>query len=114
MSDNGSVNGALCRHGNPAGSSCAGCLVERAGDYAEQIGLAVGSSVTRLPVAHRQKPHCVACGRDLPNFDSADLFTTVLTDVELLGVTFHIRCRCGKAWDLRKSTKGGGGNTHPG
>jgi hypothetical protein len=63
--------------------------------------------VKRLPVQHRNHPHCESCDRPLPTFDFTDL-TISLVDMggtALQGVTFHIRCACGEPWDLRKEVK---------
>jgi hypothetical protein len=65
------------------------------------------SGVTRLPVQHRARPHCSACGRDAPTFSQSSL---ALSEHDLAGwtlqaMTFHLRCPCGAEWDLKKTTK---------
>jgi hypothetical protein len=63
------------------------------------------STVIRLPVQHRQAPHCASCKAELPNLNG--LIVTLgfddVGDYEVLGMTMHIRCKCGKEWDLRKA-----------
>lgn len=61
---------------------------------------------TRLPVQHPRRPHCAKCKADLPTFDGV---TMNLMDsdptFELLAATFHVRCKCGAVWDLKKGCK---------
>ena len=59
--------------------------------------------LTRLPVQHRGKPHCPACKVDLPTMDDVQLITPTDLGVELLAVTFTIRCRCGARWNIGKT-----------
>lgn len=48
---------------------------------------------TRLPV-------------QLPNLNSVAISMGLEAgDWEMLGFTFHIRCKCGSRWDLRKEAK---------
>jgi hypothetical protein len=63
------------------------------------------TSPTRLPVQHPKRPHCPNCKSDLPNFN--DVYMSMLdhVDYRLFAVTFHVRCKCGAAWDLRKECK---------
>jgi hypothetical protein len=61
--------------------------------------------VTRLPVQHRRAPHCPSCKAPLPTFDGMSLTLMGETDVELLAITFHVRCKCGSVWDLKKGAK---------
>jgi len=63
--------------------------------------------VTRLPVQHPNAPHCANCKGPLPNFNFANftLFAGEADGVTLMAVTFHIRCKCGAPWDLRKTVK---------
>jgi hypothetical protein len=63
---------------------------------------------TRLPVQHPQAPHCTVCKSPLPNFNS--LMVTMGSeagDFEVIGMTIHIRCKCGTGWDLLKGSKHG-------
>jgi hypothetical protein len=66
-----------------------------------------GSGVTRLPVQHRSRPHCPACGRDAPTFDGSPLFISEhdLARWTITAMTFHLRCPCGAEWDLKKTAK---------
>jgi transposase-like protein len=65
------------------------------------------TSVKRLPVQHRQRPHCPSCGDDLPDFN--DTQTSVafggLKSATLDAITYHVTCGCGAKWDLRKTVK---------
>jgi hypothetical protein len=67
-------------------------------------GMVSSMGVTRLPTQHRQHPHCPACKTDLPTFDTLSL-ATPLGEFRLLGITFHVRCKCGLAYDMRKDAK---------
>jgi hypothetical protein len=63
--------------------------------------------VTRLPVQHKQSPHCPSCKADLPNLNSMSVIMGPENgDFEVLALMFHIRCACGARWDLRKDVKG--------
>ena len=65
------------------------------------------SGVARLPVQHPEHPHCPFCDADLPEFRYASVSTSV-SDVggyELLGISFHILCKCGQPLDLRRDVK---------
>lgn len=62
-------------------------------------------SVTRLPVQHPHAPHCASCNGPLPSFDNANLIVMGDTDIKLLAVTFHIQCKCGAQWDLKKTCR---------
>lgn len=63
--------------------------------------------LTRLPVQHPQAPHCAACDAPLPNFNNTQFVMGMYpTDAfELEAVTFHIQCKCGAKWDIKKKTK---------
>jgi hypothetical protein len=66
-------------------------------------------SITRLPVQHPHAPHCANCKAPLPNFDNANFimppFSGDLDQVKLLAVTFHIQCKCGAEWNLKKTCR---------
>jgi hypothetical protein len=64
-------------------------------------------SVTRLPVQHPRAPHCAACKASLPTFDNINLVMIggATDEFQLLAITFHIKCKCGAAWDLKKDCK---------
>jgi hypothetical protein len=62
-------------------------------------------SVTRLPVQHKQLPHCPSCNRQLPSFKGAVSITQEEAEV-LLAVTFRVRCACGLEWDLTRTARG--------
>jgi len=61
-------------------------------------------NVTRLPTQHKQKPHCSVCKEDLPTFKGMSLSVnpTDLGETEIEAITFHVRCKCGAKWDMRK------------
>lgn len=59
--------------------------------------------VIHLPPRHHQHPRCPHCQNELPTFNDVTMFMT--QDVQLLGVTFHVRCRCGKSLNLTKTVK---------
>lgn len=63
--------------------------------------------IERLPVQHPRRPHCPACGVDLPTFETAQttLAFDALKTATLDAITYHITCACGAKWDLRKSVK---------
>jgi hypothetical protein len=62
----------------------------------------------RLPVQHRQRPHCPKCGKNLPTFPSAaiSLLACDLDGVDLVRttITFRMRCECGEVHDIMKSS----------
>ncbi len=61
--------------------------------------------LTRLPTQHKHRPHCAACGADLPTFDgvSVNLSPEVLQGCHLVGIVWRIRCACGSVWMLEKT-----------
>lgn len=65
------------------------------------------AKVTRLPVQHRNAPHCPTCKASLPAFDglSLNLSASSLGDSKLTAVTLHVTCKCGAQWDLKKALK---------
>ncbi len=65
------------------------------------------SAITKLPVQHPKHPHCEKCGTDLPKFDGAYVLALANepSDHEVIGITYHVRCRCGAPWDLRKDVQ---------
>lgn len=64
-------------------------------------------NVVRIPTQHRSLPHCPSCDRRLPNFNSMMLNLSLeeLGETKLEGITFHVRCECGAAWDAKKAIK---------
>jgi hypothetical protein len=65
------------------------------------------SDLVRLPVQHKERPHCPRCETDVPTFNRTNIDTSPaeLGEFELLAVTFHVKCPCGAEWDLRKTVK---------
>lgn len=60
--------------------------------------------VTRLPVQHPRAPHCTGCGAALPTFDGARVSVPLgCSSVDLVSVTYHMRCGCGLEWDVKKT-----------
>jgi len=65
------------------------------------------SEPIRLPVQHKEHPHCPACKCDMTVFDGLSI-TAPSKDFEhltVLGVTIHVQCECGQLFDLRKAAK---------
>ena len=64
-------------------------------------------SVVRLPVQHKNAPHCPRCERNIPPFDG--LLVSTIDDMpaglEVIAITLHTRCACGQLLDLRKTVK---------
>ena len=61
------------------------------------------TSIARLPVQHRQRPHCETCSRPLGNFDGLSISLPTGRfegQVDALGI--RLRCECGEIWDLWK------------
>ena len=63
-----------------------------------------GGVVIRLPVQHRQSPHCPKCQRAIDTLDNVHLDLPHV-DFALEAVTFHARARAGQPLDLRKEVK---------
>lgn len=69
------------------------------------------AAVARLPVQHPERPHCTACGADLPTFRTAAVslpaceYPKDKDGPRLLAITitFRVRCACGTVLDLAKS-----------
>jgi hypothetical protein len=66
------------------------------------------SNVTRLPKQHKRQPHCPTCESALPTLDSVQVTSSACEfgDCELMAITYHVRCKCGSPWDLRKKIAG--------
>lgn len=65
------------------------------------------SQVTKLPTQHRQRPHCLSCGLNVPTFDGSPLYFSEhdLAGWSITAMTFHLRCPCGAEWDLKKTAR---------
>lgn len=63
--------------------------------------------VTRLPVQHRNHPRCDECQLPLPTLNGfrLELDADQMANVDILTITFRVRCKCGKIWDLTKTVK---------
>lgn len=63
--------------------------------------------VKRLPVQHKQKPHCTGCKKDLPlvgqcRIDApADLFD----GFELQTISYLVKCSCGNRFVMEVTVK---------
>lgn len=59
----------------------------------------------RLPVQHRQKPHCDRCGSPMP----VDFMATGGDDMNgwtVESVSFHLRCKCGARFTAKRNVVG--------
>jgi hypothetical protein len=64
------------------------------------------NNVLRIPVQHRQLPHCPTCKRDVDTFNSFLVDQVAGTGIILKAITLHVKCSCGQLLDIRKSVKG--------
>ena len=62
-------------------------------------------TVTRLPVQHKNAPHCPKCKRDVPTFDNLLMQSFGDIPLPILAITIHTRCTCGMLLDLRKNIR---------
>ncbi len=53
-------------------------------------------------------PQCSACERDLPALESVVIHHAAeeFEDVDIISVTFHVRCECGEETGLQMHTEG--------
>ena len=69
----------------------------------------MADNVTRLPVQHKQTPHCSTCNAMLPRIDGLEIvLPSTAVGLDVLAVTLHVRCPCGAKWDLRKEVQDSG------
>lgn len=62
------------------------------------------SKVVQLPVQNPTRPRCPECGAPISTLSilKLDVRPDEIAGLEVLGVTLHVRCACGKSLDLEK------------
>ena len=65
----------------------------------------MSGNVTRIPVQHKEAPHCEVCEIPLPTFDGVMMTMCPIMPATLLSVTYKIQCICGAVWNLEKGIK---------